>query len=230
MKNATFNSYKSIGLIVLLIIYQYIPLFILYLLGINYNTFDKSSKMIYLLVTSIIFMFFLLYIYRGSLKKDFKNFIHKPLDIIEVAIKYWLIGIVIMIASNLVISLINHGGIAANEKAVRELLNKYPLFMLFQISVYAPFTEEVIFRKSIKDCFNNPIMYVLISGLIFGGMHVINADMNSFNDLLYIIPYSALGCVFALLYSKTDNIFSTIFSHSFHNTLTFLLLIVFRSL
>lgn len=229
MKKVEINFFKSFGLILLLLVYQYIPLFILMLFGINYNSFNSTPKIIYLFITSLLFMFFLYYIYRDELKDNYKTFIKKPDSFIKTAFKYWLVGLGIMIISNFIINIINGGGIAANEKAVRELLDKYPIYMFFQIAFYAPFTEEIIFRKSIKDVFTNSYLYILMSGLIFGGLHVINGIGSDISNLLYIISYGALGATFAALYNKTNNIFSTIFIHSFHNVLTFLLLLVFGS-
>ena len=111
--------------------------------------------------------------------------------------------------------------------AVREMLNLSPLYMTFQILIYAPLTEELIFRKSIRDIFNNKIIYAIISGIIFGGLHAITSITN-LTSLLYLIPYCSLGIVFGLLYAKTDNIFSTITAHIFHNFLA--LLVYFTSL
>ena len=51
----------------------------------------------------------------------------------------------------------------SNEEAVRELIDSYPLYMAFQLIIYAPLTEELIFRKSIKDIKNNKIIYIFLS-------------------------------------------------------------------
>ena len=88
--------------------------------------------------------------------------------------------------------------------------------------IYAPITEELIFRKSIKDFISNKWLYVIVSGLLFGGVHVISS-LGSDWGFLYLIPYCSLGMVFAHLYYETDNIFSTITIHSIHNTLAILL-------
>ena len=100
--------------------------------------------------------------------------------------------------------------------------------MIFSISIYAPFIEELIYRKAIKDCFIpykqnkiNKYLCVITSGLIFAALHVI--DSGSAIDYIYIIPYLSLGIAFALLYYNTNNIFSTISLHFLHNTVTLLL-------
>ena len=175
-------------------------------------------------------MLFLYYIYRNTLKKDYKEFKENMVKILKISIKWWLIGLFIMITSNIIISYINGGGLPDNEKAVREMIDKYPIYMLFQISMYAPFTEEIIFRKSIRDIFNNSYIYIFMSGLIFGGMHIISTDISRPLNLLFIIPYGTLGSIFAYLYNKTDNIFSSMSVHAIHNTINFVLLLILRSI
>ena len=97
--------------------------------------------------------------------------------------------------------------------------------MIFDVSVYAPFVEELTFRKSIRDVINNKWCYVLASGLLFGLLHIIGY-IDSVSDLIYLIPYGSLGVCFALLYYKTNNIFSTIIVHSLHNSIAIFLYLV----
>lgn len=216
----------SFGLIFLLTFYIYIPLIPLALLGINYDNFSYTEKLIYATICSILFLIFLIYIYRKELSQNFKDFFNKNIkENLRIPIKYWLLGLGIMITSNLIISIITNGGVANNEESVRQLIDKFPLYMVFQIIIYAPITEELIFRKSFKEIFNNAYLYIITSGLVFGGLHVITS-ITTITDLLYIVPYSALGIAFAYTYNKTNNIFSTISMHSLHNFLTLILYLV----
>lgn len=114
-----------------------------------------------------------------------------------------------------------NGQLAENEEAVRSLIDIYPIYMIFQLIIYAPLTEELIFRKSIRNICQNKYIYIFLSGLIFGGLHAISSITTPL-DLIYLIPYCSLGFIFAFLYSKTDNIFSTITAHAFHNGLALL--------
>lgn len=220
------NTFKSFGLILLLLFWSYIPLIILMGIGIDYNNFSNIGKIFYITFCDVTLILFLLLIYKKDIIKDFKNFFNKDFfNNFKISLKYWSIGLAIMIISNLFISIITNGAIAGNEESVRELIDKMPLYMLFQIIIYAPLTEEIIFRKSIKDIFNNKYLYILTSGLIFGGLHVVSS-LNSTLDLLYLIPYCSLGIAFAALYTKTNNIFSTISVHALHNLLTFTLYLI----
>lgn len=221
------NILKTIGLIFLLLIWNYIPLSILKrLFNIDYNSFSIMYKVIYLLCCDLVLILFLILVYRKTLIKDFKSFFNKKFPSnIGKSLTYWAVGLTIMITSNILITVFSPNSVATNEEAVRKLIDTAPLFMLFELSIYAPITEELIFRKSIKDIINNKYIYILLSGIIFGGMHMLSSFSNPI-DLLYIIPYSTLGITFASLYHKTDNIFSTITVHALHNTLTLVLYLI----
>ena len=129
------------------------------------------------------------------------------------------------VAVHYIIAILTNGKLATNEESVRSLIQLAPWYMAFELIIYAPISEELIFRKSIRKITNNRYFYVFLSGLIFGSLHVISS-LNSPIDLLYLIPYCSLGFAFALLYSKTNNIFSTITIHSMHNTLALILYLI----
>ena len=130
-----------------------------------------------------------------------------------------------MIISNLIIVVFINNKIASNEESVRSLIDILPLYMIFSVSIFAPLTEELIFRKGIREIFNNKYLYIIISGIFFASMHVTSEDLG-INTLLYLIPYSSLGITFAYTYYKTNNIFSTIMLHSFHNTMAIIIYII----
>lgn len=211
----------------------YFPYLPMELFNINYDAFSEGIKILYMLCCDIGFMIIIFTIYRKSLIKDFKEYFKKFRENFDISFKYYFAGLIIMIVSNLSITLFFSGAQANNEDAVRSMINLAPLYMIFSVSIYAPFVEELIFRKSIKDGFfslfeNNKFtkfLYIFISGLIFSSLHVIGMT-NSYLDYLYIIPYLGLGASFAALYYRTDNIFSSISMHSLHNTVAIILYLV----
>ena len=213
----------TIGLIMLMLTWSTIPSIILIILNINIESIPNIIKILYTFIFDIIFLLLIASIYKQEITKEFKAFFTKKniLNNIKKSLKYWSIGMIIMISTNAIIALFTNN-LAANEQAVREMIDKYPLYMAFQVMIYAPISEEIIFRKSIDKIFKNKYLYILISGLIFGGLHVISS-ITSLIDILYLLPYCSLGFVFALLYQKTNNIFFTITAHSIHNTLALLL-------
>ena len=215
-----------IMLVILMDTFPYIPIAIF---NIKINNLSETMKIIYNLCTDIGFIIIVYTLYRNRINKEFKEYIYNIKDNINISINYYIIGLIIMIISNIIISNLFTEATANNENMVRLLINKYPLYMLFSVSIYAPFIEETIFRRSIKDItnhINNKLIkkysYIIISGFIFALMHVLGTASNSL-DYLYIIPYMALGSTFAALYYKTDNLFNTITLHSFHNLIAIIL-------
>lgn len=206
-------------LILLLLTWGIIPTILLKLINIPITSLKEGTKVFLSFLNDSLLIILLIKIYQKTYKKDKKTFFDENTkNHIKYALKYWLLGLIIMIISNQIIAIFTNGELATNEKAVRSLINNYPLYMVFQLIIYAPLTEEIIFRKSIKDIIQNKSLYIFISGLIFGGMHMISS-IKAPQDLLYLIPYCSLGFVFAYLYQKTDNIFYSIVAHSAHNTL-----------
>lgn len=220
------KSLITLVLIFLLLTWSYIPITILAILGIDYTNFNEIGKIIYMIVSNLLFLTILYQIYKKDIKRDFKNFFNNNLkDNLKLALRYWGIGLIIMVLSNFLISIVTNGKLATNEESVRSLINIAPWYMMFELIIYAPLSEELIFRRSIRDITKNKYIYPILSGMIFGGLHAITS-LNSAIDLLYFIPYCSLGIIFALLYSKTNNIFSTITIHAFHNGLALILFLI----
>ena len=135
----------------------------------------------------------------------------------DIGIKYWLIGLVVMMISNIFIGLFLTQATATNEQGVQELIKSSSIISIITIGIIAPIIEEITFRKAFRDIFKNDLAFILLSGLIFGGLHVI-LSISSPWDLFYIIPYSSLGIAFGKIYQQSDNIYTSIIMHIFHNT------------
>lgn len=219
-------SLISFGIILLFLCWSLIPITILSFLGINYQNFSNLENTIFMFISELLFLLLLFIIYKKDVIKDFCNYFNRDWKKnLKLSFRYWGMGLLVMIISNYIIALVMNGELPQNEEAIRELIKATPLYMAFELMIYAPISEELVFRKSTRDIFKNRYAYALLSGLIFGGLHAITS-VNSFIDLLYFVPYCSLGYVFALLYSKTNNIFSTITIHSIHNTIALVLYLV----
>ena len=224
--NIISNFLKSLFLIFLFLFGQVLMVLIVSLFGIHYRNLSYNNKIILLLIGEFFVILIFFIVYKKTIVRDFNNFFNKNFfSNISTSISYWMIGVTIMVISNIFISLITNGGVAVNEESVRELIDKVPLYMLFNVSIYAPFTEELVFRKSFKDFIDDKKTYILVSGLVFGGIHIISS-LTNLAGLLYIVPYGALGIIFAKLYRETDNIFSTISIHSLHNFISFVIFMI----
>lgn len=222
MKDSVFNIFKSIGLILLVLFFSSLMFGIF---NLNPNGMSQTMYLVYMSIFDFLLLTIYFCIYRRDLIRDFKSYFKNFGKNFETSFKYWLVGFIIMVVSNIIIVFGLGRSIANNEEVVRSYIDVAPLLMVFCTCIYAPIVEEITFRKSIREAINNKWVYVFVSGFIFGFLHIASS-ISSVCDLLYLFPYSSLGCAFALLYYKTNNIFSSICVHAMHNFLSVIIYIL----
>ena len=109
-----------------------------------------------------------------------------------------------------------------NQNSVIDMVNNYPIFMFLSSAIFAPFVEEIVFRKAIFSFFKNDWLALLTSTLAFALIHVI-ASL----DFIHIFPYLAAGFIFSLAYILSKrNIWVTIIAHSLINLISFIVLVL----
>ncbi len=196
-------------------IWQIVPTLILSLFSISVSNLDNIHKNIYLILSNLTYLLILIIVYHKELKIDFNKFKNDYKYIIRKYLPIYILGVILMGLSNIFISNITHYNISINEQNVRMYIKLFPIYMFFSSTIYAPIVEEITFRKTFKNILNNKYLFIVISGLLFGIVHISN--LNDINDYLMIIPYVIMGIDFSYIYYKTNTIFSTIIFHSFHN-------------
>jgi len=216
------------------IIMLFITLFIFfygkYFAGIPIILFniDKITPSINVLLSTfsnIVICLIFYFMYRKEIINEWKIFKKNKLECINTGFSYWSLGFVIMFLSNLIIVSFFNGSGADNEKIVQSMIDILPFVMVINAGLFAPFNEEIVFRKALKNVLSNKWVFALTSGFVFGFLHVYGS-INSFVDLLYIIPYGIFGVTFSLAYYKTNTIFTSLIFHMMHNLVLILLSIV----
>lgn len=106
-------------------------------------------------------------------------------------------------------------------------LNMENFLSLITYTIFVGLFEEIFFRGIIEEELlenysNNDkevITSILISGLIFGAIHLTNLLMGQdlLSTLIQFIQTSAIGILFGTIYYKTRNIWSLIFLHGFYD-------------
>lgn len=210
------QSILGLCVVISYFIYSYYQTAPLSLLGINYYNLSMFDKIVYLMVTELIYLLILFFIYRKEYIKSFKDYIKNFKNYMPKYMEYWALAFSLMLISNFIIITLFPNSVATNQVAVNNLLKEAPFYMIVSAVIFAPFLEETIFRFSFRKIFKNDLIFIILSGLVFGGLHVIGS-FNNLIDLIYIIPYSIPGAVFAYTLVKSKNIFIPMSLHFFHN-------------
>lgn len=185
-------------------------------MGVDINSLSKEFKILYMSIYELLILCIILIIFNKKIEHDFKDILKHHKEYYSKSMKYYLLGIIVMVFSNAILALLSNGGIAGNEETVRTLFKASPIYVYISAVIFAPIVEELVFRQGIRNICGKNIVFVIVSGLVFGSLHVITS-MTTALDIFYLIPYSALGIVFAIMLYKTDNIFVSMGFHFMHN-------------
>lgn len=200
-------------------LFQLIPVFVF---GLDINNLTNETGIFLSGFSSLFLALILFFIYRNDIIDEFKKFKNKFLSNLDTGLKYWVLGLCGMMVSNFIISLLFNSGQAGNEEAVQSMIGTLPWLMFITAGFLAPWNEEIIFRKSLKDIFSKKWIYVFASGTLFGLAHVIG-NIDVWTDWLFILPYGSLGLAFAASYYDTDTVFTPMIFHMIHNAVLVLL-------
>lgn len=216
MKLKTYINEFSLG-ITSILLYFFTSIIKYILLDIfNVSQITGTAALVYSFANEILLVALILLVFHKKIEKDIEDMKKNHKKYFSENFKYYLIGIAIMLISNSILIYGFNNGIAGNEEGIRDLFGTHPIYTYISAVLFAPVVEELVFRQGIRYIIPNKLLFILISGFVFGGLHIIG-NVNSFVDFLYIIPYSSLGLVFAYILTKTNNIFVTIGLHLMHN-------------
>lgn len=220
------KNYKFLVVILLYLLYQ--SNFIIALIssfGINVSKIPRTPRIWLFTITDLMYVVILILMFKKEiiigLKDLKKNFVDRTLT----SLNCWIAGCFIMTVSSILISLILKQEVSQNEALVRQSIKIAPLYMLFTCSIVAPIFEEMVFRRSLYGLIRFKWLFILVSGLGFGLLHVLGSYSSAL-DFLYVIPYGAMGCCFAYLLTKTNNITLPIIVHMLHNTILVIIQII----
>lgn len=222
-----------IKLILAFLIFYYsstVLLKILTIFNININELSITEKTLIEFILSLFLAIVTSLIYFKDLKKDFKEFKYNWKNKVIFSLKLFLIFMLIKFGSSYLSSLIAicfniELTISENQTNINELLKEIPLVIAFTSVILAPVYEETLFRLGFKKCINNKILFVLISGCIFGFIHIFPTDLDFGLAILQAIPYVTMGICLAYYYQKYDNICYSILLHFYNNLFSILVLI-----
>lgn len=179
--------------------------------------FDVLS---YIIITTLSILFF-----RKRLKRDITHIKENRSKYMSEIVKNQLIMFILfMVASFISVFLLKSDEQSVNQQAIESL----PTLMIFISAVlYSPLVEELVFRGSFRRFIKNDILFIIISGFVFGMLHTA-MEASFIEAIIKGIPYITLGVYFAYLYVKTENICISMICHFVHNFLAVMLIFFFK--
>lgn len=168
-------------------------------------------------------------IFRKQLLHDFKIFKEYFREYNSLVVKNWFKALVTISIIGIVIQLITNIDTATNQENLNKMFSDLPILVAILSMIYAPIVEELMFRGVFRKFLNKKYVFILVSGILFGVLHVID-DFQSIGELLYIFVYSTLGIYLASTYYKTNNLCTNIYFHSLQNTLSVVGMLILKFL
>lgn len=172
-----------------------------------------------LIVFYVVILSLMIGVFYKQLIHDFKIFKSYFKEYFVLILKTWGKALVLIMITTIIIQLTTNTTQANNQIALQNSFNSNPVFIALLAMFYAPIAEELMFRGVLRKFIKNKKIFVIVSGVVFGLMHVID-DSKTLAEFSYVFVYSILGIYLAGIYAKTNNLCTNIFMHFMQNTLS----------
>ena len=215
-KEEVYTKNQGIILGILAIVcYLFIPA-IMYFLPVN--------EIVNLVITDIILIVVMFLIFKKEILKDIQDLKNNFSKYTKLIFKNQLFIFLIYILAVVIEVMLLNG--EAIQSVNQQTANSLPIiYVMFASLVMAPFVEEIVFRTSFRKFIKNKWIYVIVSALIFGYLHVIG-EASLKMALILGLPYATLGGLFAYVYAKHNNMFFNIANHFLHNFIVCIIMLL----
>jgi len=191
-------------------------------LGFDITSFDYTDMAYANMLMNIIMGGLILVTYGRILSKDWLSFRQDLKKNLMTCFNLFLlvfgIKVVAAIATSILAFLLGIDFIQSeNQDILDALAGAAPMMMLLSSVIFAPIIEETIFRMGFKQVFSRKYVFIIISGLVFGLMHIFPTDLSLIEALVQGLVYVAMGLCLAWIYENKQNIYFVIIVHAFNN-------------
>ena len=177
------------------------------------------TKFWMLVVFYVVILSLMVGVFYKQLIHDFKIFKSYFKEYFVLILKTWGKALLLVAIAAIIIYIITDKMKANNQIALQNSFNSDPVFIALLSMFYAPIAEELMFRGVLRKFIKNKKLFVIVSGVVFGLMHVID-DSKTLAEFSYVFVYSILGIYLAGIYARTNNLCTNIFMHFMQNTLS----------
>lgn len=189
-------------------------------IGINLTGEDPVINVIVTIISQIITTILILYVFRSRFTLELSKPTLRQFSLIPMVATLTL-GMSYILGE--VLSHILFSEEHRNTVVPPLPVDTYLIFLIIGAVFVAPITEELMFRAiPFKLASNQNFLFLITTSILFGVSHVTTAE-----DVVRVfIITSIAGYIYARLYRNEKNIIINILSHSLHNAVTILLLVV----
>lgn len=189
---------KTVSLYLLYFLYTYFASTIISLL-------PMINEQVIMAVLDVLFILIAIFCYREELKEDL-NLLktkYKKGQIIKIV----LLGVVTMIALNVFtafLAQVFHSDVLMddNTASIQVLANQSMIYTIFKMMIFGVVAEEILFRESLNKVLTNNILFVIISTIIYTGMHFVFVGAPT--NIFQVLPYVFLAILLGTIYVKND--------------------------
>ena len=202
-------------LAIIIFFYTSIPvLAILRIIGLEITKSNYKMLVVYDFISSLVVAVFISILYYDVIINDLKKLKDKCNGKVSVYLKSIMIGFLFLLITKFVSAYVvtiicNLFNIeittADNQAIIEKMVKSMPLLITLSASLFAPISEEVLFRGGIRKLMNNLGVFVTVSGLIFGLMHVTD-------NIVFMLEILFIGIIINYLINNKNNKKSVILS------------------
>lgn len=202
-------------LAIIIFFYTSIPvLAILRIIGLEITKSNYKMLVVYDFISSLVVAVFISALYYDVIINDLKKLKNKCNGKVSVYLKSIMIGFLFLLitkfVSAYVVTIISNLfnieiTTADNQAIIEKMVKSMPLLITLSASLFAPISEEVLFRGGIRKLMNNLGVFVTVSGLIFGLMHVTD-------NIVFMLEILFIGIIINYLINNKNNKKSIILS------------------
>lgn len=234
MRDKIYNLLKLFLCLLFFFFFSEIVVFIFNIFNIDLTKLSMKGKSVYQFIMSLLIFIMLLVVYFKNIKKDaieFKKDLRKNIIyVIKLFFIFMIVKIGVAFLSSFIMVVLKmdvNSITSVNQSALEDFIKVSPLIMVITTGFIGPFYEEGLFRLGFRKVIGNKFLFVIISGFVFGLMHIfpLSEGVSLTLGIIQSISYVTMGIFLACVYAKTDNIFTSIGVHLLNNLLSVLMMI-----
>lgn len=176
------NIMKMFGSIIIFLYIQYIIAIVMMFLNMSFGAEDYYMLTVFNFVNDLVVCIIMIILFRKLIKKGLSS-IKGNINSKRILTFIWdlWVGFASLIVFKYLAAIVssflsNLLGIQSqtvnNQSMVESLLGSAPAMMAIATCILAPIVEELVFRGAIGEAIKNKKVFITVSGLIFGFMHV----------------------------------------------------------